>query len=321
MKPVVCIGELLIDFICTDIDTDLKTGHHFIKKSGGAPANVAAAIAKLGGESCFAGKVGNDSFGHYLEEELKRYAVDTGMLLKDDEKKTTLAFVSLTADGERDFSFVRGADGNLKFEELDRERLESSRIIHFGSATGFLGDELEKTYLELMAYAASHQHLISFDPNYRDALWENREVEFVRKINASLEHVDILKVSEEELHLLTEEPHMETAMDKLHGLGAKIVMVTLGKDGVYLSNGKKHKLIGSPTIKSVDSTGAGDAFVGGVLYLLNEEGEPKEAIHDFEKICQVVEFAAAVGALTCTQMGAMESLPELEDVKVILQNA
>ncbi|NNU76303.1 carbohydrate kinase family protein, partial [Clostridium estertheticum] len=179
MNKILCIGELLIDFICSDINSGLTKGENFVKKAGGAPANVSAAISKLGGQAYFAGKVGNDNFGMFLKETLEEAGVDTSMLIFDKNSKTTLAFVSLNGDGERDFIFNRGADELLTFDELDRDKLKSFKIMHFGSATALLGGPSKETYLKTMELAFENEVFISFDPNYRIDLWKNRLSDFV----------------------------------------------------------------------------------------------------------------------------------------------
>jgi len=153
MAKIICPGELLIDFVCDDRDVMLQDGEHFIKKAGGAPANVCAAIVKLGSSAAFVGKVGKDSFGNFLYTMVKSLGVDTKYCLKDEKYNTTLAFVSLTADGERDFEFIRGADENLCTEDIHFEDFSESTIIHLGSATALLGGELYKTYQAFIDYA------------------------------------------------------------------------------------------------------------------------------------------------------------------------
>jgi fructokinase len=145
-SSVVCMGELLIDFFCTDVEIDLVKGQNFQKQAGGAPANVCATIAKLGGVSHFCGKVGNDPFGHFLKKTLDDAKVDTSMLVLDGLHPTTLAFVSLKANGERDFVFNRGADAFLVEEAIDKDKLREASILHFGSATALLSDPFQSTY-------------------------------------------------------------------------------------------------------------------------------------------------------------------------------
>lgn len=155
-----CPGELLIDFICSDPDASLSSGNTFLKKAGGAPANVAACIAKLGKGAAFAGCVGDDAFGVYLEQTLKAEGVDTTLIQKSSVHKTTMAFVSLTSDGERGFSFVRGADEDFVYGNNECEYLEKANIVHFGSATGFMGGDIEVSYLRMINEAYEKENLL-----------------------------------------------------------------------------------------------------------------------------------------------------------------
>lgn len=312
MKNIYCIGELLIDFISKE-KRSLKDSLNFEKKAGGAPANVACAISKLTGKSYFLGQVGDDQFGKFLKEILLAENVDTFMMV--EEGQTTLAFVALDEQGERSFQFFKGSDQEYLLDERKIGQIPPKNIIHFGSATAFLGGNLDKSYDLLLNHALNNEHFISFDPNFRDALIDSKEkFDYFKKrcikyIGAS----HLVKMSEEELLLLTNIKNQNEALDYLHNLGAKIICVTLGAKGTLLSIPNNRKIIPSIKIKQVDSTGAGDAFIGAVLYKISIIPESEEL--DFEKIQRIVEFANKVGALTCTNYGAISSLPNLERVE------
>jgi fructokinase len=311
---VICIGELLIDFFCIDIDVDLINGGQFVKKAGGAPANVSAAVARLGGISAFVGKVGNDPFGHYLKMTLEQEKVDTSMLMMDANAPTTLAFVSLEASGERDFVFNRGADRLVAAEEIDHGRLYEAEVLHFGSATALLDDPFRATYVELMqGVAGNGSPFISFDPNYRKDLWADRLSEFVELARKGVAIADLVKVSEEELNLMTGIADRIEAVHSLHELGAKRICVTLGKNGTLVSDGTAMVQVPSIVIKSIDSTGAGDAFVGALLNQISKVENPKSLL-SFEQLTAFVAFANKVGAIVCTKVGAIAALPTLEEV-------
>ncbi|GAB3055887.1 carbohydrate kinase family protein [Virgibacillus ainsalahensis] len=313
---VCCVGELLIDMFCTDVGVALKDGENFKRMAGGAPANVAAAIAKLGEKSSMVGKVGNDAFGTFLIETLNQYNVETSFVLKDENLSTTMAFVSLEADGERDFQFNRGADKNLQLDELPVDRLLDSSVLHFGSATALLDGALKETYFELMRQAKDKKKFVSFDPNYRGDLWKGNERGFIERSKQALFYADFVKVSAEELEIITQEQDIHKGVDTLHQLGADIVAVTLGKEGSVISNGKKEKLVPSKPVKSIDSTGAGDAFIGAVLYQFSKRLKENSAdVHaDFDFLQEVVYFANIVGAQVCTKVGSLTALPALDEV-------
>jgi fructokinase len=310
-SSIVCIGELLIDFFCTDVDINLIEGQNFQKQAGGAPANVCAAIAKLGGTALFSGKVGNDPFGQFLKKTLDDVQVDTSMIVFDNIHPTTLAFVSLQANGERDFVFNRGADAFLVEEEIDPVKLNEAAIHHFGSATALLSDPFQSTYFHVMRNAKEQGKFISFDPNYRKDLWKNRLPEFIDLAKRGIALADFVKVSDEELKLITGTNKLAEGTDYLHELGAKIVAVTLGSEGTYLSNGQNSEIVPSVKIKSIDSTGAGDAFVGATLYQFAKDDS---AFEDFETLKEIISFSNKVGAFVCTKVGAISALPTIEDI-------
>ncbi|URZ18049.1 carbohydrate kinase family protein [Clostridium felsineum] len=314
MNNVLCIGELLIDFICSDIDTTLSKGENFKKKAGGAPANVTAAISKLGGSASFLGKVGADPFGQFLKDTLGGVKVDTSMLIMDSNSNTTLAFVSLQANGERDFVFNRGADGLLRYNEINLDKVYSNKIIHFGSATALLGGDMTDTYLKIMKEAKKKGIFISFDPNYRDNLWGSRTEEFKDISRECMELADFVKLSDDELKIISGKETLEEGIKSLVSEN-RVIAVTLGKEGTLISRGKENEIIKSIKVKSIDSTGAGDAFVGAFLYKLSQAIEPKKVLNDFSEIKEVTCFANKVGAIVCTKLGAISALPNLEEVE------
>lgn len=315
MGHIYCIGEALIDFVCTD-SLGLFHGKQFEKNAGGAPANVSAAIAKLGGEISFLGQVGKDDFGDHLKDTLEKYGVQTqGVIQKGT---TTLAFVGIDQTGERSFSFVRGADGNYDSANLPLSDLDQKDIVHFGAALGFSGGALEDSYFCLRDEATSKGAFISFDPNYRDTLIAPDELaSYLEKVRSFIAIADFVKLSEEELTLITGETEVSRGAQKICALGAKYVAVTLGKYGTYLQNSKAQQVVSSIAIKQVDSTGAGDAFTGGLLYQIQKAGTAELS---FAKLLDFLEVANVVGALTCTKYGAIPALPSLEEVKSALAN-
>ncbi len=310
-KPILCIGELLIDFFCTDINSSLIEGEAFEKRAGGAPANVCATIANFGGKAIFSGKVGADPFGRFLKLTLDRQGVDTTHLKLDGDCPTTLAFVSLKEDGQRDFIFNRGADGRMTHADLDQNVIEQSSILHFGSATALLDAPFQTMYLETMWEANQANKFVSFDPNYRLDLWKRREVEFIGLAQKCIAMSDFVKVSDEELELITGTgiKDLAEATQKLHQLGAKVVAVTLGKQGTYISNGLESGIVESIPIKAIDTTGAGDAFVGAMLYQFVLKDNPHDVLSDMNTLKRFTDKSNQVAAHVCTKYGAFEALP------------
>ena len=312
---IICIGELLIDFFCKDVDIDLIDGQHFEKQAGGAPANVCATIATLGGNAMFCGKVGEDPFGYFLKKSLDHVNVDTSLLVFDKKHPTTLAFVSLQESGERDFVFNRGADAFLLEEEIDKEKVKQAEILHFGSATALLDEPFRSTYLNMMKLAKKERKFISFDPNYRKDLWKERTQQFIELTKEAIALADFVKLSEEEIKIITKKHDLISGMEDLHQVGASIISVTLGKDGTLISNGSNKELIPSIEIKAIDSTGAGDAFVGATLFQIAKENNPHDLVSHFQNLKTMITFSNQVGAMTCTHIGAMSAVSKLHSYK------
>ena len=253
MKKVICPGEALIDFVSIDLGKSLKETNGFIKKAGGAPANVAAAISKLGAEAYFCGTVGNDAFGDFLEETLNKNNINTELMFKLGNNNTTFAFVSLMEDGERDFQFTRDADACLTFDMV-KESLEKFDLYHFGSATAFLEGSLRETYYKLKEYAKENNKLISFDANYRESLFGNNKDEFVKCCKDFIKDSDIVKLSEEEAYLISEKKDARVASEYIVSLGCKNLIITLGKKGSLLTTKEKQVLVPTKELKMKDAT-------------------------------------------------------------------
>jgi len=311
MKKVLCIGEALIDMICTDRGTNLSKGQNFLKKAGGAPANVAAAIAALGGSVDMAAKVGKDPFGVHIIELLKEMGVDTQWVLQDEKHFTTFAFVSLMEDGERDFYFNRGADGQLSSKDLSGLNLNEYSIVHFGSATSFLPGPLQSAYIDLLEQSKKAGAIISFDPNYRHLLFPKNTQSFIDQCWPFIEQAHFFKLSDEEAILITGCDTVHDAAASLRKKSKAVFAITMGKEGTLLSMGDHLEMIGSIAITPVDATGAGDAFVGAVLFqLINSNPSLLEQI-DIDLWKKMISNANKAGARTCEFMGAMEAFKHL----------
>lgn len=311
MNKILCIGEALIDMICTDKGSTLASGHNFLKKPGGAPTNVAAAIAALGGTVELAAKVGADPFGKHLMDVMNEFGVSTKWMLQDPDHFTTLAFVSLMENGERDFYFNRGADGQLSEQDVEDIDLSEFSIIHFGSATGFLPGPLQAAYRGMLSRALQNGLFVSFDPNYRHLLFKDDLHSFVSQSWEFLNGCDFFKVSDEEALLLTGKPTVDEAADHFLQQTRATFAITLGKDGTLLGiNGQTH-LVPSIPVKPVDTTGAGDAFVGAVLYQLSQQGPAGIKSLGTDEWLKIIANANKAGARTCEFLGAMEAFKHL----------
>jgi len=313
MKKVYCIGEVLIDFVAERQGSDLSKANQFTKKAGGAPANVACAISKLGGNGIFIGSVGNDPFGKFLLKTLKNEGVDVSLTQLSDTF-TTLAFVSLSEDGERDFVFSRGADKELKYNPDLRKNLPGN-ILHLGAATALLGGPLEKTYGRYLFDGLTKDMFICFDPNFRIDLWKDDEETFIKKCMPFVEKSHLCKFSQEEAQLISGKEDLHEACDALHKVGTKIITVTLGKEGTLLSMNGNKKVIPSVKVTPVDTTGAGDAFIGCLLYQISDLGNFEPVFEDFSLVEEMVAKANKAGAITTTNYGAIVALPTKEQLE------
>ncbi len=310
---ILCIGEALIDMICTDKGKSLSEGNNFLKKPGGAPTNVAAAIAALGGTVELAAKVGNDPFGKQLIQVMQEFGVSTRWMLADDANFTTFAFVSLMEDGERDFVFNRGADGQLTREEVDAIDLEEVSIIHFGSATGFLPGPLQAAYQSLLQKALQKNIFISFDPNYRHLLFPNDTQTFIDQSWNFLKACHFFKLSDEEAMLITGAITVTDAATTLLEKTTAVFTITLGKEGTLFGFQGNTLIIPSIPVKPVDTTGAGDAFVGAVLYQLCDKSLSDIQSLSLPEWSRIITNGNKAGARTCEYLGAMEAFKHLNN--------
>ena len=310
---ILCIGEALIDMICTDKGSSLSDGNNFLKKAGGAPTNVAAAIAALGGQVELAAKIGVDPFGNHLIKVMNDFGVSTKWMLQDENYFTTFAFVSLMENGERDFYFNRGADGQLSRQEVENIDLDEFSIIHFGSATAFLPGPLQAAYQGLLQKALQKDIFISFDPNYRHLLFKNNTQTFIDQSWNFLDCCHFFKVSDEEAMLITGAATLNDAVNILLEKTDGIFAITLGKEGTMLGIDNKTIIVPSIAVKPVDTTGAGDAFVGAVLYQLSDKTLAQIKALSPEQWQGIVINANKAGARTCEYMGAMEAFKHLNN--------
>lgn len=318
---VVCFGEMLIDFVPTVGGVSLADAPAFKKAPGGAPANVAVGISRLGGSSAFIGKVGADEFGYMLADILKQNNVETSGMRFDTNARTALAFVTLRADGEREFLFFRNpsADMLLQESELDKNILKQARIFHYGSIS-LIDEPCKSAHLAAMSIAKKSGCILSYDPNLRLALWPSEDA--ARKgIMDIWDQADVIKISEDEITFLTggDDPHDDNVvLNKLFHSNLKLLIVTEGSKGCrYYTKEFKGRVAGVK-VKPVDTTGAGDAFVSGILYCIASD----QTIFQNEKLLRkALYFANVCGAITVTERGAIPALPTKEAILEFLIEA
>lgn len=311
MYDITALGELLIDFTpCGISEAGMKI---FEQNPGGAPANVLVAAGNFGAKTAFIGKVGKDIHGEFLKETLEKYNIETKGLIMDEKVFTTLAFVSLNEKGERTFSFARkpGADTCLTKEEVNLELIKKSKIFHFGSLS-LTNNPSKEALLYALKKAKEMKKIISYDPNYRPLLWENRDIA-VKEMRDVVKYADIIKISDEETELLTGYKEPEKAALKLIEQGVSLVFITLGSEGSFLKTKDFQIRVKSKKCNVVDTTGAGDAFWGAILYKLSTRKNDVLQLTEKEG-AEYLEFANIAAGICVEKRGAIPAMPSLEDV-------
>ena len=316
MPKVFTMGEALVDFAPIESGKGLKDISGFKKLPGGAPANVAACVAKLGGESAFIGMLGKDGFGDFLEETLHRENVDTSYIKRTTKANTGLAFVALSNDGEREFSFYRNPSADMLLSENDIEKywFNEGDILHFCSVD-LIESPVKYAHKKAIEYAKGNNGVISFDPNVRKNLWSDLD-ECRKTINDFIPCANILKISDEELEFITGTKDIKEAINSLFIGDVEVILYTKGKEGVDLYTKSNCISVEGFKVDVVDTTGAGDSFIGAFLYNL---ATLKFDINNIESIKYVCRFSNAVAALTTTKNGAISALPNLSEVSRIMK--
>lgn len=316
-NKLIAIGEALIDFIPQQVGIGLKEVQGFSPKVGGAPANVCGAFSKLGGKSMMITKLGEDAFGDRIVENLRSHQIDVSHILRTKEANTALAFVSLAADGNREFSFYRkpSADMLLDPEELEEAWFDEAFALHFCSVD-LIPSPMKEAHKKAIQIAREKGSIISFDPNVRFPLWESKEelretiLEFIPKAN-------ILKISDEELEFITGYKTVEEARKILFTGNVKLVLFTKGGDGAEAYTQSTKIDVPSVRVNAVDTTGAGDGFIGAFLFKLMEDEVKVQALEDLSetKLIEYLSFANLFCQHSVLGEGAIDSYPDLNQMK------
>lgn len=310
---IVALGETLIDF--TPLESSVSQNAVFEQNPGGAPANVLAMAAKFGCKTAMISKVGNDLFGQFICKSLREAGIDDRYIMVDETVPTTLAFVQLTPSGERSFCFYRkpGADIMLSENELPLDLLSNCKIFHFGSVS-LTDDPCKMATLKAAEFAREKGALISYDPNYRPPLWSDERVA-KESLKAAVSLADVVKVSEEELVFITGEKDLETGAKAMCDLGPTVVFVTRGERGAAVRCGTYFTMQHTFSVNAIDTTGAGDAFLGAFLAQLIMHGDCK----DFKSWTvdmwrKALQLSNAAGSLTTTRKGAIPAMPSIDEI-------
>lgn len=312
---VLALGELLIDFVASERGNSLGDVTTFVRAPGGAPANVAVGVARLGVPSGFIGKVGDDPFGHHLAGVLSAEGVDVSQLRFDDEARTALAFVSLSEAGERDFMFYRhpSADMRHRPDELDAAAIAAAAVLHVGSIST-ISEPAASATRRAIELAQAAGALVSYDPNLRLPLWPSPE-DAERGIRALWGEADLIKVSDDELRFLTGSDDLEAARS-LWTPRLRLLLVTRGEAGVSYLLPEAQGDVAGFAVEVADTTGAGDAFTAAVLASLVRA---PDLLGDEAALAATLRFANAYAALTTTQRGAIPAMPSRGRVEAFLR--
>lgn len=311
MSEFLTFGELLIDFTPSG---ELGGQKLFMQNAGGAVANVAVAMARFGVSSGFTGMVGNDAFGHYLKDVLNDKGVDTSGLMVSDVYNTTLAFVHLFSNGDRDFSFYRkpGADIMYSSDMVDEDAIRKARVFHFGSLS--LTDEPARSAtMKMLQIAKDAGVVVSYDPNYRAPLWSDEKTAKEMMLEG-MTYADILKISDNEIDFLFGEMPYEQAAQMLLSRGIKLVFITMGSEGAIYAHRAGVGRAAPFAAQAVDATGAGDCFTGGVLSQFMQSGKSLAEL-TLNDIAGFARFANAAASICVEGKGGIPSIPSLKKVE------
>lgn len=306
---IVTIGEILIDLTQTGVNG--QNIPVYAANPGGAPANVAVAAARLGADAAFVGMVGSDGFGDYLTQVLEENGVST-QGLRTGPGATTLAVVSVNGQGERSFQFMRGADALLTADQVDEALLAQAGVVHFGSVS-LTADPARTATLHAVEEARQQGAVVSYDPNYRAALWDSREgaVEWMRR---PLPMVDILKLSDEEMELLSGSGDPQECSRRMEEQGISLVLITLGSQGVFYRFRGQTGVVPGVATRVADTNGAGDTFLGAVLSRLSRRTQGVLDGLERGELEDILAFANRAAAVTCSRSGAIPAMPTLEEL-------
>lgn len=317
--PVItCVGEAIIDFFAAHPVPSLSQASAFVRRPGGAAANLCVGIRKLGVNAAFVGAVGNDAFGSYLQQELSRHGVDITDMVPAENFKTRLAFVSVSKNGDRDFDFWEKspADTRLVISNRSIKKLSRSRIVHFSSFL-LLAEPARSGTLRAMRKLIHTCPLVTFDPNLRLSLWKSRAE--ARKMHLRMiRYCHLLRLNADEARFLTRKNSLSAAVENFHRLGPSVVVVTLGEDGCYCSTPRGSVYIPVFAVRPLDTTGCGDAFLAGLLTGIVLENKPLDDI-ELPAWFDLCRRGNAAGALTATKRGGMSALPTAQALRAFLK--
>lgn len=316
MSKLFAIGEALIDFIPQETGKSISHVCGFEPKVGGAPANVCGAFSRLGGTSAMITQLGKDPFGDKIMEEFQGYGIDCSHILRTDQANTSLAFVALKEDGNREFSFFRnpGADMLLRAEDISKSWFQDAGFLHFCSVS--LGDyPMKQAHKQAIAYAKEAGAIISFDPNLRPALWRDQK-QLQRTVLEFLPQAHVIKISDEELEFITGRKTIADAREILFQGNVKLVLYTAGAAGAEAYTAHTQACTAGAKVTAIDTTGAGDGFIGSFLYQLDRDQIHASELSDLtkEQLEGYLHFSNHFCGISIGRYGAIASYPAADEM-------
>jgi fructokinase len=313
---VACVGEALVDFVASETSVNVGQAKTFTRTSGGAVANTATALARLGVPTRFIGKVGKDHFGIAMKKEMETEGIDVSFVSVSKKYPTGLVFVSLDEDRVPAYCFFGdpSADMMLSKDEISSPMLDDCSFFHLGTVSMVHEVSREATY-KLIDIAKDKDVKISFDPNTRLHLWKDHDL-LKKTALRVIDSADLVKLNEQELEFITGENDPIKGARKLLPMGPKTVVVTKGPDGAYYAGPEEEGYVPGLQVDVTDTTGAGDGFSAGLLSVLNENPWPPRQ----NVLKEAVTLANCVGAIVTTAIGARTALPDRETVNSLVRD-
>lgn len=326
MPSVLCLGEILVDWVSTTTGAELDRAQHFTKAPGGAPANTAVGLARQGVSTGFIGRVSADAFGRWLRAVLVADGVDTSGTIDDADAQTRMAYVVTTMTGDRklaEFTRIACADARLEPGDLKPHLFAGACVLHFGSIS-LIADPAQEATRKAVELAHVHKLLVSYDPNVRVGLWPSAQ-HCKDRILSTLSWADMVKINQDELDFLTGSRELAAADGLRQEHNLPLLIVTLDARGAYITTAEGGRTVPGFSVQLVEATGAGDGFnsgvIAGLLPHIEAETDRRVALNklSLDTLAEIVRRANAVGALTCTRAGAIPALPTVSEVDAFIE--
>lgn len=293
----VAIGETVIDLISENFVNSIEEAAFYRRYIGGSPSNIAINLAQLGFSSAIVSRLGMDQFGRLAYQTLNKYEVDTSCIQWDEKRQTTVIFITRSV-GTPEVIHYRDADIYLDFSEKAKIVIDQAKIVHF---SGFLLSRSpgRETLRQMKEYALRKGKIITFDPCFHQPLWDDAKMG-KKSFQDFMQRVDFIKPSLDDLHRLWGKITPFEGIQRYHQLGVRNVVLTLGKDGVLLSDGKQIKAIKANSVMVKDVTGAGDSFWGGFI----------AGIMSGKSMEKAAQLGVMTSSITLQHLGAIAPLPK-----------